>query len=238
MRYTDTEKEWLKENYPKLGMHETTRQFNELFNHDIKTRTMSAYCSRHLGVTVNSEITSELLSKNHNATRNNVTARRFYEKEEIEWLRENYSRLGIKETTRQYNELFNHNKTCLTIKAYCARELGLRVDKETTTNIKSHPVGHIRRNCRGVWFIKTEDGWEILSHTLKEVPKGHIAFHLDGNLDNNDPDNIAVIKNGIQTIARNNKLVSENPTITSVGLTWSELYSTLKKQKGVYEYAE
>ena len=238
MRYTKQEKKWLRENYPRLGMRETTRQFNELFNRSHKERTISAYCSRHLGLAVNSEVTSELMSRNHNVTCRNVTARRFFEEKEKEWLRKNYSKLGTVEATRQFNERFNHNKTCKTLKRYCSQWLGLHVDKETTSRIKSRPIGSTYKNCRGVWKIKTEDGWKTLSHTLKEVPKGHIAFHLDGDTDNNSPENIAVIKNGIQTIARNCEVLSEDPTITSVALTWAELYSEMKKHRRSKEYVE
>ena len=232
MKYTGQEQNWLMVNYPKLGVTEATRQFNVTFGHSQKSQTISAYCSRKLGLKVNNAVTSELLSKNHNVTCRNVTARRFYEEREKQWLIENYPKLGIKETTRQFNEKFNHNKDCRAVKRYCSQWLGLTVPKETTKQIKNHPVGYIRRNRQGVWYIKTETGWELLTHTILEVPKGHLAFHLDGNGDNNSPENLVVVRNGIQTIARNNNLVSENPTITSVGITWSELYSELKK-KGV-----
>ena len=234
MRYTEQEREWLRNNYPRLGIKETAVQFNAIFGRSQKTRTLSAYCSRHLGLTVDSEITSELLSRNHNVTCRNVTARRFFEEDEKQWLIENYPKLGMKETTRQFNEKFNHNKTCQTLRTYCSRHLGLRVPKEVTKGIKNYPIGHVRRNCRGVWYVKTEEGWKLLTHTMMEVPKGHLVFHLDGNGDNNSPENLVVIKNGIQTIARNCNVISEDPTITSVGLTWSELYSELKKRSVKY----
>lgn len=232
MRYTEQEREWLKANYPRLGIKETARQFNEIFNHSMKTKTLSMYCNRSLGIKVDSDITSTLLSQNHNHSCRNVTGRRFYEESEKEWLCENYPRLGSKETTRQFNERFNHNKKEMAIKRYCRFWLNLSVPKEVTLELKSAPIGYSYKNCRGEWRVKTENGWIPLSHLNREVPKGHIAFHLDGDIDNNSPENIAVIKNGIQTIARNCELLSENPTITSVALTWAELYSELKK-KGV-----
>lgn len=238
MKYTEQERNWLRENYPELGIAETAKQFNALFGHSQKVRSLSAYCSRTLGLKVDENVTSELRSKHHNVTCRNVTSRRFYEEDEKRWLIENYPKLGVKETTRQFNKKFNRDKTCASLKRYCSQGLGLAVPKAVTRSIKNHPVGSVRRNCRGVWFVKTEKGWELLTHTIMECPQGHLVFHLDGNGDNNSPENLAVIKNGIHTIARNYNLVSENPTITSVGLTWCELYSELKKKgvKGVETY--
>lgn len=161
----------------------------------------------------------------------NVNGRRYYEEEEKEWLRENYPKLGVKETTKQFNKLFNHNKNEMAIKKYCGHRLNLRVQKEVTLSLKSVPVGYTFKDCRGDWKIKTEEGWKSLTHTIKKPKKGYILFHLDGNRDNNSPENIVLVKNGMQTIARNAGLLSENPHITKAALKWSELYSVLKEEE-------
>ena len=238
MRYTVQEKEWLRENFPKLGIRETTNRFNETFNHSQNEKALGRYCNNCLGVYVNKEVTHMLQSRNHNHSCLNVTGRRFYEQEELDWLKENYERLGARETCRQFNELFDRDKKPRSLGVYCRRHLGLSISKDKWLELKSSPIGYKFKDCRGNWHIKTNDGWKPLAHTVKEVPRGHIAFHLDGNPDNNDPDNIEVVKNGIHTIARNCNVISEDPTITRVGLTWSELYSELKKQKRSYGYVE
>ena len=213
MRYTEQEKEWLIKNYPRMGNEEATRRFNEIFNHSQTTKAIGRFCNVH-GVYVDADVTKTLMSRNHNHVCKNINGRRYYEEEEKEWLRENYPKLGVKETTRQFNERFNHNKKAMAIKKYCKFWLNLSVPKEVTLELKSVPIGYSYKNCRGEWRVKTENGWIPLSHLNREVPKGHIAFHLDGDIDNNSPENIAIIKNGIQTIARNCELLSENPTIT------------------------
>ena len=232
MRYTSQEKEWLRENFPNLGIRRTTQTFNELFNHNQNEKAIGRYCNTVLGVFVRREVSLENMSRNHNHSCLNVNGRRFYEMEEIEWLKENYPKLGARETCRQFNERFDHDKKPKSLSQYCRHYLGLNISKEKWLELKSVPVGYKYKNKRGDWYIKTEQGWSLLTHTVKEVPKGHIAYFLDGNHDNVSPENIAVIRNGIHTIAQNYGLVSEDPTITSVGLTWSELYSELKKQKG------
>ena len=78
MRYTEQEKEWLKENYPKLGEKETARQFNELFNHSQKAHSLGTYCSGCLGVSVSAEVRSINSSRNHNHGYLNVNGKRFY----------------------------------------------------------------------------------------------------------------------------------------------------------------
>lgn len=161
----------------------------------------------------------------------NVNGRRYYEQEEKDWLRENYPKLGLKETTRQFNERFNHNKNEVAIKGYCNHHLKISVPKEVTITLKSSPVGYVFKNCRGEYKIKTKEGWKPLTHTYEEVPNGYIAFHLDGNKENNSPDNIAIIKNGVQTTLRNFDMLSENADITRVGITWCELYKALGSPK-------
>lgn len=164
----------------------------------------------------------------------NVNGRRYYEDEEKQWLIENYPVLGITETTKQFNEKFGHDKKISTLKRYCVMRLGLKVSDERKAHRyddQTAKVGDTYRNCRGEWKIKTESGWKPLSHIHGDVPKGCIAYHLDGNLDNNDKDNIAVIRNGIQTIIRNEGLQSENSEITRTAVCWAELYSLLKKEK-------
>lgn len=53
--YEEEEKQWLIENYPHLGMNETTRLFNEKFLHNKKPKTLQRYCTQHLGLSVTEE---------------------------------------------------------------------------------------------------------------------------------------------------------------------------------------
>ena len=160
----------------------------------------------------------------------NVNGRRYYEENEKQWLRENYPVLGVKETTRQFNEKFDHNKNEIAIKRYCRHHLGVGVPKERRYATRTSPIGYTYKNCRGEWKVKTENGWIPLSHLHKEVPKGSVAIHLDRDADNNDPENIVIVKNGIQTVLRNSGLWSEDPQITSVAITWAELYQLMRKE--------
>lgn len=161
----------------------------------------------------------------------NVNGRRYYEEEEKVWLVENYPILGISETTRRFNEKFNRNKSISTLKRYCVMHLGLKVTNER----KSHrydaitsDVGTVSQNCRGEYKVKTENGWISAAHSIVDVPRGFVAIHLNGDKGDNSLDNIAVVKNGIQTILRNCNMWSSDREITKTGIAWCELYKLLE----------
>lgn len=163
----------------------------------------------------------------------NVNGRRYYEEVEKDWLREHYPLLPPKETTRLFNEKFNHNKGVKTLRKYCNNRLGLHCSEDVMSRKYDgmrKEVGHIFTNCRGEVLIKTEDGYKKLTHTLVDVPKGYVAIHLDGDSTNNSIENIAVVKNGIQTTARNLGMTSSDPDITLAGIKCAELYKLLGKE--------
>lgn len=162
----------------------------------------------------------------------NVNGRRYYELEEIEWLKENYPHLSGAETTRLFNLTFNHNKTVSSLRRYCTHRLGLHITEERRKERYSGAdVGYVFRNCRGEYLIKTESGWEKLTHHIcGKVPKGYCVIHLNGDKDDNSPDNLMLVKNGIQTIMRNAGLWSGNKEISRTAVKWCELYQVLKEK--------
>lgn len=159
----------------------------------------------------------------------NVNGRRYYEENEKQWLREHYGSLSCKELTRQFNDTFNHNKTVATLKRYCERWLSLKFDGDKYADRRS-PKGSIMKNIRGDYFIKTEKGWEKLTHHIcGHVPKGYVVIHLNGNKHDNRKENLMAVRNGIQTIMRNAGICSTNIDISRTSVMWAELYSALKK---------
>lgn len=161
-----------------------------------------------------------------------VNLSREYSQEEKQWLCDNYPHLGMKETTKQFNEKFNRNKKPKTLQRYCTQRLNLNVTQDYLENKRywfTSAIGTISKNCRGEWKIKTENGWELLTRSMFEnIPDGYIVVHLDCNKDNNEKDNLVMIKNGVQTTLRNWGMWSENAKITETALKWYELYVLLK----------
>lgn len=158
----------------------------------------------------------------------NVNGRRYYEENEKQWLREHYSFLSNKELTRQFNEKFNHNKTVATLRRYCSQWLSLKSEYDIYADRRSD-IGTISKNCRGEYKIKTKKGWEKLTHHIcRNVPRGYFVIHLNGNKEDNRPENLMAVKNGIQTIMRNAGLCSSDIEISRTAVRWAELYSALK----------
>lgn len=163
---------------------------------------------------------------------NAVNTARGYTEKEKQWLCENYPNLGMKETTKKFNEIFNRNKKPKTLQRYCTQHLDLGVTQDYLENKRywfTAPIGTISKNCRGEWKIKTENGWQPLARSMfEDIPEGYIVVHLDCNKDNNERDNLIVIRNGVQTTLRNLGMWSENAQITETALKWYELYELLK----------
>ena len=161
----------------------------------------------------------------------NVNGRRDYEEEEKEWLRANYPHLGMHETAKQFNAKFNHNKNPKSLQRYCTQKLGLSVTEEYNQNKRywfTAEIGTVSKNVRGEWKIKTEQGWIPLTRSMfDDIPEGHIVVHLACNKDNNEPENLIVLRNGIQTTLRNLGMWSTDARITETAIKWHELYEEL-----------
>lgn len=55
VRFTEEQKEFLRETYPESGGRETHKQFQERFGVEIDFETLKAYCRRKLGLRVSAE---------------------------------------------------------------------------------------------------------------------------------------------------------------------------------------
>ena len=63
---------------------------------------------------------------------------------------------------------------------------------------KTKPIGYKSKYSDGYWYIKTEDGMELLhTHVWNqhhgEVPDGHVLIFIDGNHDNCDISNLKMV---------------------------------------------
>ena len=153
---------------------------------------------------------------------------RFYTQEQKEWLRENYPKLGSKETSRLLFELYGRKVNPTAIKKYCRNRLGCSVSKEVRYGGFTSPIGTVSENCRGEVKVKTEKGWIKATHSMVEVPKGMVAFNLDGNKYDNSPENIGITTNSKFRTLRNNGFWSNDRELTKTGLLWCDLNELLE----------
>lgn len=158
------------------------------------------------------------------------SGKHFTEKEK-QFLRETYPRVGSKETARLFNEKFGRRASVPNIKSYCRRGLKLSVSKEVQYRNMTAPIGTVSENCRGEVKVKTEYGWIKATHSKVDVPKGMIAFNLDRDKYNNEPENIGVTTNSKFRFLRNNGFWSEEREITKTGLLLCDLHELMEREK-------
>lgn len=169
---------------------------------------------------------------------NRVLALNFhYPEEQVEWLRENYPRLGRTETAKKFNETFNEKRTPGAIKVFCQR-MGLRVteDRKKRRAIENtgrfHPVGTVVKWENIEPYIKTESGWKPLKYTMFEKQKGKNLVYLDGNQNNVSKENLMFITREVSARMITNEFWSEDPEITRTGIICCELEQALKENGG------
>ena len=156
-----------------------------------------------------------------------------FTEEQKQFLRETYPSQGGRATHAQFIERFSVDIDYETLKAYCRRWLGLHVSEEFIRNdydSRAMPIGTTRVNCRGEAKTKVAPGkWVKSTHVAVDIPDGCIAFNLDRNILNNNPDNIGITTNSKFRTLRNCGMWSENPQITKAGLIWCDLKEVYEK---------
>lgn len=189
--------------------------YNEVHQTNILYTTFKAHCYKNLGLNFH------------------------YSKEQEEWLKENYPKLGRIKTAKAFNKMFHENKTPEAIKMEC-QKLGLHVNESrrkerAIENTKRyHPTGSIRLGAHDEPYLKTKDGWiRVKELVMGKIEKGQVIIHLDQDPTNCDESNLMIVSRSILQKMMKNKFWSENPEITRTGVIWCKLYEALKEQEHI-----
>lgn len=162
-----------------------------------------------------------------------------YTPEQEQWIRDNYSKYGMKKAYLYFNKEFGTCRTVNSIRTK-AYSMGINVseeeDKAHRNAVRFESIGSIKTTDKGYTLIKTGRGsskWENYHKYLWEqahgpVPEGYVVIFLDGNKQNFDLNNLMAIPGRYNTILNRNKLRSEDPRITETAVKWCELYSLVK----------
>ena len=169
-----------------------------------------------------------------------MSYRHKWTREEDDFLRRFYPNNGIVKTHNAFKSMYDGNISMRGVE-HRVQFLGLNVTERRKKDLanasskrmhvihetynKKVDVGTI--NTESGW-IKTDDGWKRLGNILG-VPKGCYAVHLDGDVKNNDSNNIAVIPMAISCMMTINGFWSEHPEITRTGIMCCELEMQIKK---------
>ena len=159
-----------------------------------------------------------------------------YTDTEKQFLRVTYPVHGSRKTAEMFKEEFGRNVSADSLKTYCRRSLGLSVPKKVRYQNVSAPIGTISENCRGEVKVKTENGWIKATHSKVDVPKGMIAFNLDRDKYNNEPENIGITTNSKFRFLRNHGFWSEEREITKTGLLLCDLHELMELENEAYKH--
>ena len=135
-----------------------------------------------------------------------VNIRHTWTNEQIEYLKKIAEGTPRKEIVKKLNDKFDLNLTILQVRD-CMNGRGIRnnIDKRFSAESggnrcqQEKPIGTISKWECGYTRIKTGDNeWEFIQRYVwrkhyGEIPKGYSVIFLDGNLDNFDIDNLALV---------------------------------------------
>ena len=175
--------------------------------------------------------------------RSRLAQTKAWTKEESEWVRNNFSRLGGLKAEVEFQNVFGKSRTHRAIEAE-ARRQGLYVDADVVEANKNYsrrvPIGTIVDDGEGYLKIKTgkgSSGWERYHRYLYEkahgpLPKGYKIMFLDNDRRNYSLDNMIAIPASYFALMNKLDLHSECLEINLTSIKWCDLYVALKK-KGI-----
>lgn len=161
-----------------------------------------------------------------------------------EFIRSNYSELGMNETIKQLNEKFGTRfKSIENFKKKEELHVTKERKKEACSN-GSFEIGSTKKH-HGYTYIKVSDdigskkNWKLLHHKIYEenfgeIPKGHIVIFLDNNPENFDIENLIAIPVEFQGLLNGNLLKSNEPILTKCAIKWCELYKAIEENNIKY----
>ena len=168
--------------------------------------------------------------------RNKIHSNFSWTEEQLEWLKNNYPYNPVRDTTEEFNRLFGTNKNVQSIRAK-ACVLGLHLTEEARSKSYITPnhaeIGDIHKDPSGYMYIKSESGKWMLYHRyiyekhFGEIPEGYIVIFLDSNIENFNPENLAIVSLKTNALMNGFKFRTECAEITRAGLLCCELYELI-----------
>ena len=213
---------WIKENTDKFAsISEMWKAYQEETGHVCKQQSFRTHCvrkhQRHSGLT--------------------------WTDEEMEWLKDNFPRLGLKKSAIEFEKQFGKKKSVNAIRSY-ANKRGIYVNEDAKISNANYsrrvPMGTIVDDGDGYLKIKvgpeySSSGWVRYHRYLYEqkhgkIPGGYKIMFLDGNKQNYEDENMIAVPASYFALMNKLDLHSEFPEINFAGIKWCELYSALKKK--------
>ena len=168
--------------------------------------------------------------------RNKIHSNFSWTEEQLEWLKNNYPYNPVRDTTEEFNRLFGTNKNVQSIRSK-ACVLGLHLTEEARSKSYITPnhaeIGDTHKDPSGYMYIKSESGKWMLYHRyiyekhFGEIPEGYIVIFLDSDIENFNPENLAIVSLKTNALMNGFKFRTECAEITRAGLLCCELYELI-----------
>lgn len=160
--------------------------------------------------------------------------------EEDNWLIANHPHLGHELGYPAFCEVFGERHPLSSYRTR-TKELHLHVTPErwrsackNNGNRDNVPVGTLKVRGRGQVWVKVADGtagWMPLAQAIMRPRPGEIVVHLDGDKENNDPDNLMAVSRSVLARMSRQHFWSEDPNITKTGILCCELELLTKDRR-------
>ena len=167
--------------------------------------------------------------------------------EQVEYLKKIAEGTPRKEIVKKLNDKFNLNLTLLQVRD-CMNGRGIRnnIDKRFSAKDgnrcqQEKPIGTISRWECGYTRIKTGDNeWEFIQRYVwrkhhGEIPPGHSVIFLDGNTDNYNIENLALVNRNELMKYNSMRLSSDNQELNRVAVSLAKLMTKAKEKGEAYE---
>ena len=167
--------------------------------------------------------------------------------EQVEYLKKIAEGTPRKEIVKKLNDKFNLNLTLLQVRD-CMNGRGIRnnIDKRFSAKNgnrcqQEKPIGTISKWECGYTRIKTGDNeWEFIQRYVwkkhhGEIPPNHSVIFLDGNTDNYNIENLALVNRNELMKYNSMKLNSDNQELNRVAVNLAKLMTKAKERGEVYE---
>ena len=180
---------------------------------------------------------------------NNIKAKiiHTWTNEQIEYLKKIAEGTPRKEIVKKINDKFNLNLTILQVRD-CMNKRGIRnnIDKRfSAKNVNrcqhEKPIGTISRWECGYARIKTgKNEWEFIQRYVwkehyGEIPPGYSVIFLDGNTDNYNIENLALVNKNELMKYNSMRLNSDNQELNKVVVNLAKLMTKAKERGKAHE---
>ena len=167
--------------------------------------------------------------------------------EQIEYLKSIAKGTPRKDIVDKINEKFNLNLSMQQLRD-CMNSRGIRnnIDKKFSAKDgnrcqQEKPIGTISRWECGYTMIKTgKNEWEFIQRYVwrkhhGEIPPNHSVIFLDGNTDNYNIENLALVNRNELMKYNSMKLGSDNQELNRVAVNLAKLMTKAKEKGEIYE---